>query len=228
MRALTRLQSVRPYLWSAALVLFILVLWIGSSLYITENFHEDNWGIFGDMFGAINALFSGLAFAGVVVALILQRADLKVQQELLKESVRNMSAQTAALQAQLETAREANEIERRRYRMESLPSFQWLRSISNPNRKLCFFKNRGGRFKVGPTAAEGDVQVQFKTHQPGAVVETDEEACIILETGTEKPLPPKFRFAVRCETQTGSVLREFEISDGNENPVPTQGLAELQ
>ena len=41
-------------------------------------FFIGNWekrGQFGDMFGAVNALFSGLAFAGLIITLILQRNE---------------------------------------------------------------------------------------------------------------------------------------------------------
>lgn len=41
-------------------------------------------GPFGDMYGALNTLFSGFAFAGVIVALIYQRAELKLQRKELR------------------------------------------------------------------------------------------------------------------------------------------------
>lgn len=41
-------------------------------------------GIFGDSFGFANALFSGLAFAGVIITLFRQGTELKLQQEELK------------------------------------------------------------------------------------------------------------------------------------------------
>lgn len=41
-------------------------------------------GQLGDLFGSINALFSGLAFAGVVIAIWLQREELKLQREELR------------------------------------------------------------------------------------------------------------------------------------------------
>jgi len=41
-------------------------------------------GQFGDMFGIVNTLFSGLAFAGVIYAILLQREDLALQREELK------------------------------------------------------------------------------------------------------------------------------------------------
>lgn len=34
---------------------------------------------FGDMFGAINALFSGLALAGVIYVVLMQTEDIKKQ-----------------------------------------------------------------------------------------------------------------------------------------------------
>ena len=36
-------------------------------------------GLFGDMFGAISAVFTGLAFAGIVVAIFLQRKHIQLQ-----------------------------------------------------------------------------------------------------------------------------------------------------
>lgn len=62
-------------------------------------------GEFGDMFGGLNALFSGLAFAGVVYALLLQRKDLQLQHQAVSvssatlQSHVRLAAETAALQA---------------------------------------------------------------------------------------------------------------------------------
>ena len=50
-------------------------------------------GQFGDSFGAINALFAGLAFAGVIFAIILQKKELELQrQELAGDTGRNQGA----------------------------------------------------------------------------------------------------------------------------------------
>lgn len=46
------------------------------------NFFFSDWsksGTFGDTFGALNALFSGLALAGVIVTILIQRTELKNQ-----------------------------------------------------------------------------------------------------------------------------------------------------
>ena len=48
-------------------------------------------GTFGDMFGALNALFAGLAFAGLIVAILLQREELKLQRLELTETRKELS-----------------------------------------------------------------------------------------------------------------------------------------
>jgi hypothetical protein len=59
-------------------------------------------GVVGDAFGAVNALFSGLAFAGVVVALWLQREQMRIQSH---EFQLNLNALTDQLH-EMQRARE--------------------------------------------------------------------------------------------------------------------------
>lgn len=49
----------------------------------------DAWtrrGQFGDMFGALNTLFSGLAFAGVLATIAMQRRDLELQHRAIQDA----------------------------------------------------------------------------------------------------------------------------------------------
>ncbi|MEB3120418.1 MAG: hypothetical protein VKL41_04250, partial [Snowella sp.] len=60
-----------------------------------------NWeqrGQFGDMFGAVNAFFSGLALVGIVYNIILQRKELRLQRQELD---RSFQLQNALFNAQL-------------------------------------------------------------------------------------------------------------------------------
>ncbi len=43
-------------------------------------------GTYGDMFGGVNALFSGLAFAGLIFTILLQRKELELQRQELIET----------------------------------------------------------------------------------------------------------------------------------------------
>lgn len=56
------------------MIILVLVVWIVSAMLIIWQI--DNWsdrGTFGDLFGAVNALFSGLAFAGLIYTIVLQK-----------------------------------------------------------------------------------------------------------------------------------------------------------
>jgi len=54
-------------------------------------------GPFGDMFSAVNALFSGLAFAGVIVAILMQHDELRLQRKELARSAKAQEAQERVL-----------------------------------------------------------------------------------------------------------------------------------
>ena len=76
----------------------IIIIWTISFLALNITYSSlDDKTRFGDIFGAINTLFSGLAFAGIIFTIQLQRKDLKLQREDLKmtrmELQRSASAQ---------------------------------------------------------------------------------------------------------------------------------------
>lgn len=65
-------------------VLTITGLWFGSGLIIYFSFEENKICPIGDMFGANNALFSGLALVGIIYTIYLQHEELKLQRNELK------------------------------------------------------------------------------------------------------------------------------------------------
>lgn len=62
-------------------------------------------GQFGDQFGAVNALFSGLAFAGLIFTIILQKKELALQREELTQTRDELKGQKEQLKAQNKTLR---------------------------------------------------------------------------------------------------------------------------
>jgi uncharacterized membrane protein len=64
-----------------------------------------DWGVLGDAFGVLNALFSGLAFVAVAVAILLQRHELKMQREELELQ----RAEMARTREELEGSRRAHQ-----------------------------------------------------------------------------------------------------------------------
>ncbi|ROI09471.1 hypothetical protein EGH90_04040 [Kaistella haifensis] len=86
------------YLYILILLVLVIILWYCSWCWIDNNIsneslkiksnlsNEELRGVFGDKFGAINALFSALAFAGIIFTIFLQKKELKLQREELAET----------------------------------------------------------------------------------------------------------------------------------------------
>lgn len=120
-------RSARTIFIVIAVILGVQII---AGLGIYASF--DNWparGTFGDMFGAVNALFSGLALAGVVYAILLQRRELALQRQELEltrhELERSAEAQEASatiLREQLRLQEEQKERDQERAFREAAPA----------------------------------------------------------------------------------------------------------
>ncbi len=100
-----RKQSKKPIYIGAAIVgvAWLVILAITLVMFFTAcDATAARWGQFGDAFGTVNALFSGLALLGVVYAILLQREDLELQRKDLRASIK---AQEDAALAQANQAR---------------------------------------------------------------------------------------------------------------------------
>jgi hypothetical protein len=62
--------------WAAIVAIVIVALWVATPFFVRQLYPEmASRGQFGDIFGSVNALFSGLALTGVIIALLLQREE---------------------------------------------------------------------------------------------------------------------------------------------------------
>ena len=80
------------------LILFVTIIWL--ALAVVTIFFLPKWderAQLGEMFGSVNALFSGLAFAVLIYAMWLQRTELALQRQEL-ELTRQELARTSAAQ----------------------------------------------------------------------------------------------------------------------------------
>lgn len=88
----------------AAMFLLVVMLWFSSWLIITHYIKDPtNQGTFGDTFGAVNALFSGLAFAGLIATLLYQKEELKLQREELQQTREELKGQREEFEEQNKT-----------------------------------------------------------------------------------------------------------------------------
>lgn len=84
-------------------VISVFVLWGLTFLLFFLKDPTFGRGEFGDMFGAVNALFSGLAFAGLIITLILQRQELGLQREELEQTREELKNQRMEFEKENET-----------------------------------------------------------------------------------------------------------------------------
>lgn len=83
-------------------VIFVVIIWALTFFLFISG--EKEWrGSFGDMFGAVNALFSGLAFAGLIITLIMQHEELKLQRQELKQTNEELEGQKKEFEEQNKT-----------------------------------------------------------------------------------------------------------------------------
>jgi hypothetical protein len=73
--------SEKPARWPIVVaILILLIFWI-SNLFYGLHLDENQRGTFGDMFGAVNAIFSGMAFVGVIYAITMQRREIEIARQ---------------------------------------------------------------------------------------------------------------------------------------------------
>lgn len=86
------------WVWLVVICLIIVAaVLIGVWLKLAD---EPERGTFGDMFGVANALFSGLAFSGMIIAILLQRTELRYQRRELSDTRKEFAIQNKTLRLQ--------------------------------------------------------------------------------------------------------------------------------
>jgi len=84
----------------AGLIWTSIIIIISCIVYGLMIYDLKDRGTFGDMFGALTALFSGLAFAGIIYTILLQRQELRLQRRELRLSRQEFSTQNSTLKKQ--------------------------------------------------------------------------------------------------------------------------------
>ncbi|GFD87120.1 hypothetical protein KUL150_31790 [Alteromonas sp. KUL150] len=75
------LLKISAVIASVILGYFVILVWISFPI---EEWSIANAALLGDSFGIVNSLFSGLAFAGLIVTILIQREELKETREIFK------------------------------------------------------------------------------------------------------------------------------------------------
>jgi len=90
-------RKLKTIVWISTIS--IIGLWV-LTYFLLKRLDFDERGTLGDMFGSINALFSGLALAGIIFSILLQQIELGYQREELKETRKEFAIQNETLKKQ--------------------------------------------------------------------------------------------------------------------------------
>ena len=108
----TKTDTKLTKLWILLFIVFSLWVVGGAAIW----FFGSSWSIrgqFGDMFGTVNSLFAGLAFAGVIYTILLQRDELALQREELKLTRKELGrSATAQEKSEKALASQVHELQR--------------------------------------------------------------------------------------------------------------------
>ena len=118
----------RLFRWLLTGIVTLVAIYAGMLIVITwpvSNLNISTAGSFGDSFGPLTSMFSGVAFAGLIWTILLQRAELRLQRNELTESRRQ------AVLTRLMTVTQ-NQVHAYRSEIESLR----FASIINPDKEI--------------------------------------------------------------------------------------------
>lgn len=105
-------------------VLAAVALWIGWAVLVSEvGIGLKEGASWGDGFGGINALFSGLGLAGVAATLYLQSRELRLQLDELTAQRREVALQRKAVEEQAAEIRSQGQVLQRQLDLAVLSAF---------------------------------------------------------------------------------------------------------
>jgi len=84
-------------------VILIVLLYAVTIIYLTwpiTQLSVNSSGVFGDSFGLLTSLFSGLAFAGLIITIVMQRDELSLQRQELNLTREELSGQRSEMERQ--------------------------------------------------------------------------------------------------------------------------------
>src|SRR5688572_3097888 len=193
------------------LLVSVLAVWFVSAIVIDRHIPssaqdaEAKRGQFGDKFGAVNSLFSGLAFACLVYATFLQRRELALQREELgytreelKLTRQETAAQTALFAQQLDAMKQSHEFAvQRELLAEDAKIVPQKGSINEDDSVSVNLVNCGARVFSVSVEPEGD-DVEIKNVTRKTTWENDQQLTFRIVPKNE--IPAQLYFTVNYET----------------------------
>ena len=149
------IDTILKRLLTLRVVVIVLVVYLAVYALYTLGWlwfgKLENAGLFGDMFGVLNAFASGIAMFGVIVAILLQRQQNQIQAEELADTRRELAGQRKELEKQNAHAAAQLEIATSRHKREVADYIQRNKPVVFCDRSTdgrYVVRNVGGGFAI--------------------------------------------------------------------------------
>src|SRR5690349_24097250 len=103
-------------------VLLVIFVWYYYPLYmLSQHKNYEEAGSHGDVYGAVNALFTALAFALLIYTALMQREELKLQRQELELTRKELEKSAKAQEELVQLTKDSNDFQRFVRRKEIFP-----------------------------------------------------------------------------------------------------------
>lgn len=130
--------------WTAIIIAIWLLAWWGFH-YVYNNNYISTWlppNEFGDMFGALTCLFSGIAIAGVIAMLRQQHEEMKETRKEFSEQTKQFEKQATLLQQQVNDAKQTEFIQQEQTAKSQLTDeiYRRLTFLKQLEKDICYIE----------------------------------------------------------------------------------------
>ena len=139
-------------------IIIVLVLWVVVTSII--NYFFDNAGTFGDSFGAINSLFTGLAFALLIYTSQMQKKELELQRKELKLQREELQLTRFELKKSAEAQQHLVKLSEQQLTLQKKVQWLQMRPKLNYNRFNWFLKSeKGWFFEIAFSSIKNEIMI---------------------------------------------------------------------
>ena len=95
------MKHKKNILFALILIVIIVSIQIILSITIWSSLNQEDIGKLGDLSNAVNTIFSGLAFGGIIYTIIIQMSDLELKRKEYTKSTKELERSSDALKEQI-------------------------------------------------------------------------------------------------------------------------------
>lgn len=175
------INYVGIFIWICVGMVAITIIYGFALWYLVEPTESIGRGTFGDMYGALNSLFSGIALAGVIITIIMQMKELELTRNELRKSAEAQDKSQQALNEQLKSMQLTSKIQMLESYIKNLKEEREPipRGVRESEKEDYIDKDLESRIEIAGDILVGSIEELLYSKEHESFVAPELEACII-------------------------------------------------